>query len=191
MTIARSPSSGTDGSASYPKQCTGCTSQSRLFIKTAFKADPIKTVVVTYHCRMRDLSHHGSRATCSMPLMTDLSAVIEAGRPVLWVHGRTHDSCNYTLGTLIVCNPCGHDDENAVFNPAMVVQILGGNRSGHMPSAAGIEKSFKALRPRGELQQCAPSDWSLGAAIRSPRAVICNGQSGCRRAAHVPRLISS
>ena len=55
---------------------------------------------------------------------SDLSAVIESGRPALWVHGLTHDSRDYLVGeTHIVCNPRGYDDENVRFDPALVVRV--------------------------------------------------------------------
>ncbi|MDX8482282.1 hypothetical protein RFN28_28060 [Mesorhizobium sp. VK24D] len=57
---------------------------------------------------------------------SDLSALIEAGRPALWLHGHTHDSCDYQVGnTRVVCNPRGYEDENAAFDPALVVWVGG------------------------------------------------------------------
>lgn len=56
--------------------------------------------------------------------MPDLTDVIEDGRPALWVHGHTHDSCDYELGaTRIVCNPRGYEDENSAFDPELVVTL--------------------------------------------------------------------
>jgi Icc-related predicted phosphoesterase len=55
---------------------------------------------------------------------SDLSDVIEQGRPALWLHGHTHDSCGYQVGsTRIVCNPRGYEDENPKFDPALVVKV--------------------------------------------------------------------
>ncbi|TSE13470.1 hypothetical protein C1D09_003815 [Mesorhizobium intechi] len=56
---------------------------------------------------------------------SDLSEVIESGRPALWVHGHTHDSCDYKVGsTRIICNPRGYEDENGAFDPALVVRMM-------------------------------------------------------------------
>ena len=53
-----------------------------------------------------------------------LTAVIEAGKPDLWVHGHVHTSFDYRVGgTRILCNPHGYGSENAGFNPALVVEV--------------------------------------------------------------------
>lgn len=73
--------------------------QSRLFIDSALKADRTKTVVVTHHlphCRSIPARFKGD--LLSAAYASDLSEVIEMGRPVLWIHGHTHDSCDYTVG---------------------------------------------------------------------------------------------
>lgn len=97
--------------------------QSRLFIETALKDNPAKTVVVTHHlphARSVPASFHGDLLNAAYA--SDLSGIIEAGRPALWIHGHTHESCDYVIGdTRVVCNPRGYDDENASFNPASTV----------------------------------------------------------------------
>jgi Icc-related predicted phosphoesterase len=99
--------------------------QSRQFIDAALRADPTRTVVVTHHLpHGRSIPPRFQGDFLNAAYASDLSAVIEAGRPALWVHGHTHDSCDYMVAdTRIVCNPRGYDDENAAFNQAMVVQI--------------------------------------------------------------------
>ena len=50
--------------------------------------------------------------------------MIEEQRPALWVHGHTHDSCDYQVGvTRVVCNPRGYEDENKRFDPELVVTV--------------------------------------------------------------------
>jgi hypothetical protein len=50
--------------------------------------------------------------------------MMEEGRPALWVHGHTHDSYDYWVGsTRVVCNPRGYDDENIAFDPVLVVRM--------------------------------------------------------------------
>lgn len=99
--------------------------ESRRFIETALKADPIPTVLVTHH-----LPHRGSIPArfagdlLNAAYASDLSALIEDGRPSLWLHGHTHDSCDYQVGTTrIVCNPRGYDGENQAFDPALVLSL--------------------------------------------------------------------
>ena len=56
----------------------------------------------------------------------DLSALIARAQPDLWIHGHSHDSCDYQLGrTRVVCNPRGyHPTElNETFDPSFIVTI--------------------------------------------------------------------
>jgi Icc-related predicted phosphoesterase len=96
---------------------------SRRFIETALKADPIKTVVVTHHLpHAKSVPERFKGDLLNAAYASDLSDVIEEGRPALWMHGHTHDSSDYMISaTRIVCNPRGYDDENPAFNPALVV----------------------------------------------------------------------
>lgn len=45
--------------------------------------------------------------------------------PKLWIHGHTHESCNYILGqSQIICNPCGYIwQPNPQFNSELVIEI--------------------------------------------------------------------
>lgn len=98
---------------------------SRKFIDTTLRADPITTVVVTHHsphAKSIPLRFKGDVLNASYA--SDLSNVIDGGRPALWVHGHTHDTCDYTIGsTRVLCNPRGYDGENEDFNPTLVVEI--------------------------------------------------------------------
>ncbi|WP_095204733.1 metallophosphoesterase [Mesorhizobium carmichaelinearum] len=99
---------------------------SRRFIDAALKADRITTtVVVTHHLpHARSIHSRFKGDSLNAAFASDLSEVIEDGRPALWVHGHTHDSCDYQLGcTRILCNPRGYDDENSAFDPALVVRV--------------------------------------------------------------------
>lgn len=99
--------------------------ESRLFIASALKADPIATVVVTHHLpHAKSIPSRFEGDLLNAAFASDLSEVIECGRPALWVHGHTHDRCDYRVGsTRILCNPRGYDDENIAFDPALVVRI--------------------------------------------------------------------
>lgn len=98
--------------------------QSRTFLDTALK-DPSRTVVVTHHLphalsippRFKGDLLNGAYAS-------NLTHLIECGRPALWVHGHTHDSCDYSVeATRVACNPRGYEDENSNFDPALVVEV--------------------------------------------------------------------
>jgi Icc-related predicted phosphoesterase len=99
--------------------------QSRLFVDSVLKADTIKTVVVTHHLpHARSIPWRFQGDLLNAAYASDLSAVIESGRPALWVHGHTHDSCDYMVGdTRVVCNPRGYEDENVRFDPTLMVRV--------------------------------------------------------------------
>ncbi|MHA6688772.1 metallophosphoesterase, partial [Mesorhizobium sp. A556] len=98
---------------------------SRRFIDTALRADPITTIVVTHHLpHARSVPPRFKGDLLNAAYASDLSDVIESGHPALWVHGHTHDSCDYKIGdTRIVCNPRGYDDENVNFDPVLTVRV--------------------------------------------------------------------
>lgn len=99
------------------------------------RGDADKTVVVTHH-----FPHQRS---CAPQWANDpVTAIFGSKLPVdvllgatFWIHGHTHDSCDYRLGdsrraVRVVCNPRGYPlgwlesvFENARFAPAFVVDI--------------------------------------------------------------------
>lgn len=83
------------------------------------------TVVVTHHVvheRSVDRRYWVHRLTPAF--VSDLSDVIDAFQPDLWVHGHTHTSFDYRVGkTRVVCNPHGYGGENPAFDPALVVEV--------------------------------------------------------------------
>jgi predicted phosphodiesterase len=83
------------------------------------------TVVVTHHA-----PHPGSvsdtfRGSGLNPAyVSDLTDLIERGRPDLWVHGHMHQPFDYRVGqTRVVCNPRGCGNENAGWNPMFLVEV--------------------------------------------------------------------
>ncbi len=83
------------------------------------------TVVVTHHaphpCSMH--SRYGSDLL-SAAYVSDLTAVIEAGQPSLWLHGHVHESFDYRVGaTRVVCNPHGYSTENPRFDPGLALEV--------------------------------------------------------------------
>jgi Icc-related predicted phosphoesterase len=60
----------------------------------------------------------------SAAYVSDLTPLIESGKPALWVHGHVHASFDYRVGdTRVICNPNGYGGENAAFDPALVVEV--------------------------------------------------------------------
>ena len=110
-----------------PREALMLHRQSRAFIEQTL-AIPFDgaTCVVTHHAPLPaslDFSRFGT-----MPInaayASDLSALIEAGRPELWVHGHVHRSWDYMAGrTRVICNPHGYGAENSNFSPALVIEL--------------------------------------------------------------------
>lgn len=100
--------------------------RSRAFIETTLAA-PFDgaTVVVTHHAPHPGSIHSSYKSDLlTAAYVSDLTAVIEAGRPDLWVHGHVHESFDYRVGvTRVICNPHGYGTENRSFDPALVVEI--------------------------------------------------------------------
>lgn len=99
--------------------------ESRSFIEDSLSDRSTPTVVVTHHLpHTASIPERFAEDLLNAAYASDLSSVIEARRPRLWVHGHTHDSADYMVGsTRIICNPRGYEDENAKFDPALVVRV--------------------------------------------------------------------
>lgn len=98
------------------------------------KGDPDKTVVVTHHfphknsCAPRWV---GEPLTSIFGSHVPTEVLLGAS---LWIHGHTHDSCDYRIGDSIrcvrvVCNPRGYpvgrlknEFENGLFDPSLLVE---------------------------------------------------------------------
>jgi Icc-related predicted phosphoesterase len=83
------------------------------------------TVVITHHAVHWESVHPKFRSELlSAAYASDLSALIQAYQPALWVHGHIHHSIDCHLGkTRIICNPHGYGTENPAFNGSLVVKV--------------------------------------------------------------------
>lgn len=84
------------------------------------------SVVVTHHLPSPpSIARDFAGSEINRFFMCDRTDLIRRRRPVLWVHGHTHRSCDYHLGaTRIVCNPRGYfPGENPAFDPRKTVQF--------------------------------------------------------------------
>lgn len=87
---------------------------------------PGPTVVITHHLpHPRSIQRKRWGSALNPSYASDLSHLM--GPPVaLWVHGHTHDSCDYVeSGTRVVCNPRGYApyELNATFDPILTVEV--------------------------------------------------------------------
>ena len=109
-----------------PQEAAQLHHQSRAFFEATL-ASPFAgpTVVVSHHAvhwQSVDPSRRSERLTAAY--VSDLSQLIEAYQPALWVHGHIHKSSDYQVGTTrIVCNPHGYGNENPNFDGGLVVAI--------------------------------------------------------------------
>ena len=104
------------------------------------KPFPGKTVVITHHAPHPNSVHpRWAGNLVNAAFVSDLSRLM--GKSVLWFHGHTHDSFDFTIqGTRVLANPMGYrtskrgeprisdslqrvTTENGRFNPALVVEI--------------------------------------------------------------------
>ena len=76
-------------------------------------------IVVTHHLpspRSIAAYYRNDRTNCYF--LGDCTDIIMENKPKLWLHGHTHNSCDYTLGeTRVLCNPYGYPGaENKAFS---------------------------------------------------------------------------
>ena len=87
------------------------------------------TVVITHHAPSpRSIHPRFVGSPLNGGFVSDLEPLMGGQRAVLWVHGHTHDSFDYTVrGTRVLCNPRGYArdgvNENAYFDPELVVDV--------------------------------------------------------------------
>lgn len=101
--------------------------QSRVFLDKTLAA-PFRgpTIVVTHHAPHWDSVHPRFRSDpVTGAYVSDLSALIEAHQPDIWVHGHIHNSSDYLVGrTRVLANPHGYGTENPAFNGELLIEIV-------------------------------------------------------------------
>ena len=92
--------------------------KSKLFIESALKfgnMSNLKTVVVTHFSpSMRGLHpRYNPEDPINQYFHNSLEDLILAYHPNIWIHGHTHDTCDYWIeDTHVLCNPLGYPGEN-------------------------------------------------------------------------------
>jgi Icc-related predicted phosphoesterase len=85
-----------------------------------------ETVVVTHHLPSpRSIATRFRSSWLNPAFASDLDWLIERYQPALWVHGHTHDVCDYQIGrTRVICNPRGYWRRySSEFDERLVVEI--------------------------------------------------------------------
>ncbi len=86
-----------------------------------------KDIVITHHLPThKSISNRfKGNAMCNFFLHDNVEGLFNR-KPVIWVHGHTHDSFDYKLNeTRIICNPYGYVnyEENPAFSPQLTVEV--------------------------------------------------------------------
>jgi predicted phosphodiesterase len=104
-------------------------SQSSIRQTLSFKDfEKVKKIVVTHHLPSYSsvpLRFKGNESNCIFVNNCE-DLMKEEWGPDLWIHGHTHDSCDYKVGkTRVVCNPRGRSggDRNQVYNNELLIEI--------------------------------------------------------------------
>ena len=103
------------------------------YIKTvvANHDDDAKIVVVTHHSPSFQSCHemYKNESLLNGAFHNELSDyVVDQPKIKFWVHGHTHNYCDYMIGdTRVVCNPRGYESyrgkENTGWNPNLILEI--------------------------------------------------------------------
>ena len=85
---------------------------------------PVK-VIVTHHLPSSKSIHPRYKGqVLNAAFASHLDNIIESSGIKLWIHGHTHHSFDYMIGsTRVICNPRGYPPFNKDFNPSLVVEI--------------------------------------------------------------------
>jgi Icc-related predicted phosphoesterase len=88
-----------------------------------------RTAVVTHHMpASTSIATRYANDPLNPVFASRPEGLIEKYRAALWIHGHTHDACDYELfRTRIVCNPRGYPGEHAHsgFKPDLPVVVIG------------------------------------------------------------------
>jgi Icc-related predicted phosphoesterase len=109
-----------------PQEALGLHRTSRTYLTSVLET-PFDgpTVVVTHHAPSWGSVAERYRNDCvTAAYASDLSPLILATQPALWVHGHIHTLSDDRIGsTRVICNPHGYGRENPDFDPALVIEI--------------------------------------------------------------------
>jgi Icc-related predicted phosphoesterase len=97
----------------------------KFFAETVREGD----IVVSHHLPAPEsIAPRWSRSQLNRFFLSDERDLIERARPELWVHGHTHDACDYRISglpTRIVCNPYGYHNVDVCpdFDPKKTIEV--------------------------------------------------------------------
>lgn len=91
----------------------------------AFMRTKQPDVIITHHLpSSRSVSGRYGKDALTSAFASRIDEIVEQSGAKLWIHGHTHESCDYMIGdTRVVCNPRGYPPFNQQFNPNLVVDV--------------------------------------------------------------------
>ena len=101
--------------------------QNRTDSRSLFGNTEHDDIVITHHLpSFKSVNDIYKDSPLNCYFVNDMERLIANKQPKLWVHGHTHESCDYMIGdTRVICNPFGYKDhaENSGFNYNLVIDI--------------------------------------------------------------------
>jgi predicted phosphodiesterase len=100
--------------------------ENQLAIDFLFDEITSDDVVITHHLpSYRSVNSKFIGSSLNKFFVCELDDLIQSRQPKLWIHGHTHEPCDYKIGrTRIVCNPLGYPREiKTLFDPNMTIDI--------------------------------------------------------------------
>ena len=84
-----------------------------------------KIVVVTHMApSYKSVPETYKQDILSAAYASHLDDLVEQSGALLWIHGHTHECCDYMIGkTRVIANPLGYPDENKWFRSDLVVEV--------------------------------------------------------------------
>lgn len=84
-----------------------------------------KIVVVTHHApSFQSVPDTYEQDVLSAAYASHLDDLVEQSGALLWVHGHTHERCDYMIGkTRVIANPHGYPGENKWFRSDLVIEV--------------------------------------------------------------------
>lgn len=82
-------------------------------------------VVVTHHLpSYKSVNEKYKGDQLNRFFVCDMENLVLKKQPKIWIHGHSHDSCEYMIGnTRIICNPKGYPQERNNFDCNLIIEI--------------------------------------------------------------------
>ena len=96
------------------------------WLRDQFEIHQGKKVVVVTHTgpSFKSVGTQYKKDVLSAAFASHLDDLVEQSGAALWVHGHTHEPCDYMIGkTRVLANPHGYPFEGGEFQPELVVEV--------------------------------------------------------------------